>query len=153
MTLTNASKSKAATPPFELLASTFLITIFSAFFAVFFWITFPATFFRGEDFFAALDFTAGDFRVFRDIFLEGALLVCRVQGFLPILFFFRGEAFFTATAGVALDFIVGVLRAGIFLDFRVVFGVAFDFLIGVFFVSNLAVALFLASALALLFEA
>ena len=56
-------------------------------------------------------------------------------------------------AGVALDFKVGVLRAGVFLDFRVVFGVAFNFLIGVFFDSDLAVAFFLASALALLFEA
>ena len=110
-----------------------------------------ATFFR-EAFFAALDFTDGDFRVFRDIFLAGALWVLRVEAFL-----IRG-AFFTAMAGLDLDFIVGAfmaLRAGVFLDFRVVLGVAaFNFLIGVLLVSaDLEVAFFLSSALALLFEA
>ena len=52
-----------------------------------------------------------------------------------------------------MDFKVGVLRVVVFLDCRAVFGIAFDFLIGVFFVSDLAAAFFLASALALLFEA
>ena len=77
--------------------------------------------------------------------------VLRVEAFL-----IRG-AFFTAMAGLDLDFIVGAfmaLRAGVLLDFRVALGVAaFNFLIGVFFVSDLEVAFFLLSALALLLEA